>query len=358
MRSVAPFKLLFPVLGCALLACADGKLPPRSATNVEPVDRLSNSESASPQKAATEPLRLVQRIPLPGVKGRIDHMALDVAGQRLFVAALGNNTLEVIDVKTSRRIQSVPGFSEPQGVAYLPGSNQIVVANGGDGAVTFLDGNSLKPVKVIRFSGDADNVRYDAAQKRVYVGYGGGGLGVLDEKGERIGDVPFGGHPESFQLDSLAGRIFVNIPTRQQIAVVDANKLAVTATWPVSVAGANYPMALDEAHHRLLVMSRRPPRLLAYDTETGKLVANLKTDDDCDDVFYSGEARRVYASFGQGTVMVYEQADADSYNLIAEIRTAGGARTSFFSPELGRLFVAAPHRLNPTAEIYVYEVGP
>ncbi len=356
MKSRMAFRALFLVIFCALSACADGKLPSESVANLQPVDRASNSENAA-QKAATAPLRLVQKIPLPDVNGRIDHMALDLAGQRLFVAALGNNTLEVIDVKTGRRIESVAGFREPQGVGYVPESNQIVVANGGDGAVTFLDGSSLKPFKVIRFSGDADNVRYDAARKRFYVGYGAGALGVLDEKGGRVADVSLDGHPESFQLDSAAGKIFVNIPTRHEIAVVDANKLTVTATWPVSVAGANYPMALDEAYHRLLVVSRKPSRLLVYDTETGRLVSNLKTDDDCDDVFYDSVAQRVYASFGQGTVTVYQKAGADQYDLIAEIRTAGGARTSFFSSELGRLYVAAPHRLNPTAEIYVYEVA-
>jgi hypothetical protein len=346
------------VLTCAIFACANGKLPSKSFANIAPGASSPNAESSTTQNASTEPLRLAQRIPLPNVEGRIDHFTVDVVGQRLFVAALGNNTLEVVDLKKGVRVQSVPGFHEPQGVRYLPESNTIVVASGGDGVATFLDGSSLKPLKTIRFSGDADNVRYDGKHKHVYVGYGAGALGVLDEKGERVGDVSLGGHPESFQLDSAAGKIFVNIPTRREIAVVGMNNLSVTTTWPVGVASANYPMALDEAHHRLLVVTRKPARLLVYDTETGKLVSNLETDGDCDDVFYDSARRRIYASFGEGTVVVYERVDADYYKMIARISTAAGARTSFFSPELRQLYVAVPHRANPTAEIYVYEVAP
>ena len=226
------FTGFFLALTCAIFACASGKLPATSVANIPPGAGTSSAESSPTQSARTEPLRLLQRIPLPKVEGRIDHMAVDVSGQRLFVTALGNNSLEVVDLKKGARVQSVPGFHEPQGVGYLPGSNTIVVASGGDGAVTFLDGSSLKPLRTIRFSSDADNVRHDATHRRVYVGYGAGALGVLDEKGARLADVPLDGHPESFQLDTPAGKIFVNIPTRREIAVVDMNNLSVTTTWP------------------------------------------------------------------------------------------------------------------------------
>lgn len=352
------FTGFFLVATCAIFACASGKLPATSVANIPPGAGTPRAESSPTQSARTEPLRLLQRIPLPKVEGRIDHMAIDLTGQRLFVTALGNNSLEVVDLKKGVRSQSVPGFHEPQGVGYLPGANTIVVASGGDGTVTFLDGSSLKPLKTIRLNSDADNVRYDATHRRVYVGYGAGALGVLDDKGARLADVPLDGHPESFQLDMAAGKIFVNIPTRREIAVIDMNTSSVSTTWPVSVASANYPMALDEVHHRLFVVTRKPPRLLVYDTETEKLISNLETDSDCDDVFYDSARRRLYASFGEGTVVVYEQVDADHYKVTARISTAAGARTSFFSPELRRLYVAVPHRTNPTAEILVYDVAP
>ena len=306
-----------------------------------------------PTSGAT--LRLLNSISLPQVRGRIDHMAIDLKGQRLFVAALGNNTLEVIDLKKGERTTGVSGFDEPQGIVYLPESGRVVVANGGDGSVTFLDGQSLKPLKTIRTGGDADNVRYDAARGRIYVGYGEGALAVLSTDGERIGDVPVGGHPESLQLDGA--RIYVNVPARREVVVVDADKLKVEATWQVSDASANFPMALDAAHHRLFVGTRRPPRLLVYDTVTGKLVSTVEAGGDSDDIFYDGAHGRIYASFGEGSVFVYEQQDADHYRLAEKVPTAAGARTALFSPELGRLFVAAPSRGNRAAEIIVYQPG-
>src|SRR5205085_878229 len=247
-----------------------------------------------------------------------DHMAVDVRGQRLFVCALGNNTLEVVDLKKGERVRSVGGLREPQGVRYLPESNTIVVANRADGVTTFFDGTSYTPVKTVRFSGDADNVRYDAAHKQVYVGYGEGSLGVLSEKGERLFDIPLGGHPESFQLDSAAGRVYVNVPTRHKIAVVDLSKRAVTANWPLAESN-NYPMTLDEARHRLFVVTRRRPRLVVYNTETGKQVATLAAGIDSDDVFYDAERGRIYASFGEGVVMVYERKDGDHYEVVSKI---------------------------------------
>ena len=312
-------------------------------------------------RAASEagPIRLVRTIPLPGVEGRIDHLSLDVAGHRLFVAALGNGTVEVIDLEKGQRIQSLRGFKEPQGIAYLPDTNAVAIANGGDGAVTILDGATLRPTVTVAFGEDADNLRYDPARRRLYVGYGRGAIGVYDTaKGARLGDVALDAHPESFQLDAAAGRIFVNVASLQKVAVVDANRGAVTATWPVEAGAANFPMALDAARHRLFVLTRRPPRLVALDTETGRPVATLAADGDADDLFYDAARQRLYGCFGAGAVVVYAQSDPDRYTEVARVPTAAGARTGLFSPDLRRLFVAVPHRENPQAEIRVFDVDP
>jgi DNA-binding beta-propeller fold protein YncE len=307
----------------------------------------------------TGTLRLIQTIPLPGVEGRIDHLAVDAAGQRLFVAALGSNTVEVVDLKKGERVQSLAGFKEPQGLAYLPDTKTVAVANGGDGVVTLLDGTSFKPTKTIAFGDDADNLRYDPAHKRLYVGYGNGALGAYDvAKGTRLPDIPLEAHPESFQLDAAAGRIYVNIASRQKVAVVDANRNAVAATWPVSAGAANFPMALDASHHRLFVLTRKPPHLVVFDTESGKTVATLAADGDADDLFYEAARHRLYGCFGSGSVIVFAQSDPDHYAVLAKIPTAAGARTGLFSADLRRLFVAVPHRANPTAEIRVFDVGP
>jgi YVTN family beta-propeller protein len=301
------------------------------------------------------PLRAVQTIPLSGVEGRIDHLAFDLKGQRLFVAALGNNTVEVIDLRSGKRVRTITGLREPQGVGFIPESNQLFVANAKGGACDIFDAASFKRVKSVKFSDDADNVRYDAAAGHVYVGYGDGALGAIDAaSGERRGDIKLDGHPESFQLEKSGPRIFVNIPTAQKITVVDRAKAAVVASWKVE-ARDNFPMALDEEHHRLFVAARKPANLLVFDTESGRVAATLDAPGDADDVFYDAAKRRIYISGGEGAIGVFQQKDADHYEAIGKIATAAGARTSLFVPELRRLYIAVPHRGSQGAEIRVYE---
>ena len=306
----------------------------------------------------TAPLRFVQAIPLPNVEGRIDHLAVDLKGQRLFVAALGNNTVEVIDLKAGNRVHAITGLREPQGVGFIPESNKLYIANAKGGACDIFDASFYKRIKSVKFSDDADNVRYDAAAGRVYVGYGDGALGVIDAaSGERVGDIKLDGHPESFQLEKSGPRIFVNIPTTRKIAVVDRAKAAVVASWPVE-ARDNFPMALDEERHRLFVGFRKPAKLAAYDTGSGKVVANLDSPGDADDIFYDGARRRVYVSGGEGSIGIFQQKDADHYDPVAKIPTAAGARTALFVPELNRLYLAVPHRGSQRAELRVYEAQP
>ena len=321
---------------------------------------LAAAAPPAPPKAPADaaPLRLVQTIPMPGVEGRIDHLAIDVAARRLFVCALGNGTVEVVDLEKSQRIQSLPGFEEPQGIVFMPKTKTVVVASGGDGRLSFLEGAPLKVTKALPLGEDADNVRYDPEHERIYVGYGGGALAIVDAlKRERLGEVALEAHPESFQRES-SGRIFVNEARRARVAVVDVDKKAVTSRWGLDGASANYPMALDEARHRLFVATRQPPRLIVMDTGMGKIVASLETEADADDVFFDASRRRVYVVGGGGSVVVYDQTDPDHYAERARIRTADGARTGLFSPDQGRLYVAVPHRANPIAEIRVFATEP
>jgi DNA-binding beta-propeller fold protein YncE len=301
------------------------------------------------------PLRPQYTIPLPNVQGRIDHLAADIQRQRLFVAALGNNTVEALDLSRKRLIKSLAGLDEPQGIRYLPDANRIVVANGGNGSVALFDAERLDVAGSVKLSGDADNVRYDAAAHRVYVGYGGGSLAVLGPDGSRLGDIRLGGHPESFQLAANDRRIFVNVPDAGHIALVDRDRQAVTASWPVKTAAANYPMALDEAHHRLFVGCRRPAKLLVYDTDGGALVASVEIVGDTDDLFYDSATRRLYVIGGEGAVTVVDQQDADRYRVTARVPTAAGARTGLFVPEWHQLFVAVPHRGSQGAEVRVFD---
>lgn len=305
------------------------------------------------------PLRLVQTIPLASVEDRIDHMAVDVKGQRLFIAALGNNTVEVLDLRAGKRIRTITGLHEPQGIGFVPELDRIFVANARSGVCEVFDGSSLKRIKSIKLSDDADNIRYDAAARRVYVGYGSGGLGIIDAAtGDQLGEIKLDGHPESFQLEKSGPRIFVNIPTSQKIAVVDREKRAAVTAWPVAGATANFPMALDETHHRLFVGFRKPVKLMVYDTESGKVIANLDSPGDADDIFYDSSRRRVYISGGEGFLSIFRQDDPDHYKPMTQVPTATGARTSLFVPELNRLYLAVPHRGTQRAEVRVYEAQP
>lgn len=307
-----------------------------------------------PTQSPSSSLRGVGAIALPGVEGRFDHFSVDLETRRLFLAALGNNTVEVLDLKANGLAKSLKGFEEPQGIKYLPDARRVVVANGGDGTVALIDGQTLGPTTKVKLSGDADNVRYDQKNGRVYVGYAGGALAVLDNTGRQLGDIRLAGHPESFQLETNGTRVFVNVPSAGHIAVVDRVKQSVVATWPVTEARSNYPMALDEEHHRLLVGCRSPARLLVYDTASGKLVTTVDIVGDTDDLFLDSSTHRVYVAGGEGFITVLEQTDADRYRMLEKIATAPGARTALFVPELDRLFLAVPHRGAQRAEVRIF----
>jgi YVTN family beta-propeller protein len=310
--------------------------------------------AASASGQATQPLRLEKTIELPDVQGRIDHMSVDVKGERLFVSALGNNTVEVIDTKAGKRVKTINGLQEPQGVLYVPATDWLYVANSKDGRVRIFDGSSFAPLKTLDYGDDADNLRYDPDHRRIYVGYGGGALAEIDEEGNKAGEIKLDSHPESFQLESASPRIYVNLPKSRKIAVLDREARTIVTTWPLGMTLANYPMALDEADHRLFVVTRYPARLLVIDTTTGKTVQRLPAVGDCDDVFYDKPSKRIYAVGGEGAISVFEQQDADHYQESARIATLKGARTGFFSPELDRLFVAVRRQETQPAAIRVF----
>jgi DNA-binding beta-propeller fold protein YncE len=306
-----------------------------------------------------EPLKLIRAIALPDVAGRLDHLAIDVKGRRLFVAALGNNTVEVLDLNAGTRLRSITGCSKPQGLVYLPKPNLLFVANGGDGRVRIYDGASFKPVVTIGSLPDADNLRYDAKLDRVLVGYGDGGIGVINPvTGVLSVSIPLKGHPESFQLEQDGQYLFANVPGAQHIAVIDRPLRAVVETWPLKDARANFPMALDEGNHRLFVGCRNPARLIVLDAKDGKPVADLPISGDTDDLFYDGARRRIYVSCGEGFVDVIAQRDIDDYKPFEKIPTAPGARTCLFSLDLNRLYLAVPRRGDRLAEIRAYQAQP
>lgn len=309
--------------------------------------------------ADTNVLTLVKTIPLPDVRGRIDHFAIDAKGERLFIAALGNDTVEVIDLSAGKRVHTITGCSTPQGVAFVPAENRLVIANGGSGEVKILDANSFKTIKTLDGMPDADNLRYDAKTDLIYVGYGDGALGVIGAtNSEMIASIKLEGHPESFQLEQNGSRIFVNVPDAGHVAIVDREKRAVTAIWPTENFRANFPMALDEVNHRLFIGCRHPARLVVLDTATGKRVAAVEISSDTDDLFYDGSRKRIFVSCGAGAIDAIDQESADAYQPRARVGTVNGARTSFFSPDRGELYLAVRAGLiSGSAEIRVYKTN-
>ena len=306
--------------------------------------------------SAQTPLALVGTIDLPGVEGRIDHLAIDVGTQRLYMAALGNNTVEVLDVKNRSRIKSLPGFREPQGIAFAADTRIVAIANGQGDGVQFIDAADFHPTRAVKLGDDSDNVRYDAAAKRLFVGFGGGALAAINPAdGKVLGEAKLSGHPESFQLERSGSRVFVNVPDADQIAVVDRAAMKVVATWPVVSAKSNFPMALDEANHRVFIGCRRPAKALVYDTMTGKESGSFDIVGDTDDLFYDAARKRLYVSGGEGYLDVFQVEEANRVTRLAHIATATGARTSLFVPDQSRLYLAVPHRGNQKAEIRIYE---
>lgn len=230
-----------------------------------------NSRAAEPPP----PLVLERTIPLPGVTGRIDHMAADLERKRLFVAELGNGTVDVIDLTAGKAVHRIGGFREPQGIGYAPKADLIAVANAGDGSVRLFQGEDFAPLGILDLGDDADNIRFDSPSGQLVVGFGSGGLAVLDPATRSVAiRAKLPAHPEGFQLVPGARRAFVNLPDARQIAVVDLATGMQIATWRVPDLRANFPMALDAADAVLATVFRDPARLVLLDAKSGEVNAS------------------------------------------------------------------------------------
>ena len=307
-------------------------------------------------QTADPPLALETKIPLGAVHGRIDHLDVDVKRRRILVAELGNNSLGVVDLVQGKSA-TVGGFREPQGVSYEPSSDTVYVANAGDGSLRLLNAGDLAETARIELGADADNVRIDTARRRVVVGYGGGGLAIIDAaRRARAADIRLAAHPESFQLAAGGTLAFINIPDAQQIAIADLAGRSLRAV-PTAGLRENYPMAIDEAAGRVLVGFRSPPTLAAFAMTNGRLLGRLPICGDADDLFVDAKRRRVYVSCGAGFVDILQPA-GEGYERLARVPTAPGARTALFVPELDRLYVAARPGWTEPASLWVFRPRP
>ena len=316
----------------------------------------------------TSALKLLQKIPMPKVQDRLDHLGVDVPGKRLFIAALGDkqNTVEVIDLKSNQRISSIPGQSKPQGIFYSVDVKKLFVANGTDGTCKIFAGDTLKPINSFRVGDDADHVGYDPATKYLYIGTGdakSGALAIVDTRtGVHIGYIKADARPGGIKFDKSNSQIYVTLAGSSKLGVLDRKKREQVATWAVAGVPGNVALALDQSHHRLFAGSRMPPLLTVLDTETGKTITQIEGVDGIDDLWYDAARQRIYASGGRGfdvgSVYVYQQTGADQYKLTGKVPTAPGAGTSLWVAEFNRFFVAAPANEKQEAQVLMFEPQP
>lgn len=314
------------------------------------------------QPTATPAPTLKRSIPLPAVSGRIDHLAYDPKTKHLFIAALEHGSLEVVDLEKGERIKSITGLKEPQGIAFIPATDQVIISCGGDGTIRAYDAATLEPKQKTDLGEDADNMRLAPDGQHIIIGYGSGAIAILDVHTlDKRAEVKLSGHPEAFEPEPGTNRIFVNIPGSfvgggGEVAVCDRSTQTVTATWKLSVAGRNFPMALDASHKRLYIGARRSAKLLVLDTDTGKTIASPECIGDADEVFIDPKSGRTYIVGGDGAIDVFTTLDQSSYTRAASVKTASGARTGLLIPNLHALFIAVPARRGQQAEIREYTI--
>ena len=310
------------------------------------------------EMSAEDLLAVENKILLGKVAGRIDHLAVDLNRKRLFVAELGNNSVGVVDLAERKVIRRLSGLKEPQGVGYVASTDTLYVANAGDGSVHLFEGSELSPAGRIELGDDADNIRIDSGAERAYVGFGNGGIAAIDTVNrKKTGEIPLAAHPESFQLDQTGKKIWVNVPNAGHVAVLDRGSGKQLATWALPNAKSNFPMAIDKANNRVLVVSRQPAELIAFAADDGAIVARLKTCGDADDVFVDEKRQRIYVTCGEGFIDIL-QAEAHGYRRLGRTPTAPGTRTSLFIPDFDRLFVAVRATPSEPAAIWIFRPLP
>jgi DNA-binding beta-propeller fold protein YncE len=317
---------------------------------------------------AGPPFILAQTIEMPEVPAGpyADHMALDLQGRRLFTTPQANKAVDVLDLATGRVLRTIPGFGNPHAILFRGDRNRLFVTDG-DGALDILDATSFSRIKSIELQRDADGIGYDAKTGYLYVSNGGAAAGndyslisIIDTAREaKIGDIRVGSPGlEAMVIDNASGRLYVNLPEQNAIAVINLETRTVIATWTLTMGNRNEAFALDEAHHWLYVGCNDSDvrgSIVVIDTRTGKEQRRLPIGSWVDSMFYDAPRRRVYASTGVGEVFTYERQSDGGYRALEPVDTAVMARTALFSAELDLLFVTVPHLGWTTAKVLVFK---
>ncbi len=302
----------------------------------------------SAQAQMAPPLTLQRTIPLPGVTGKFDHFAYDPAGNRLFAAAAGNHSVEVIDLNSGTVVESLTGLGKPHGLAWMAEMKRLFASDGVKGDLKIYDDAPLKQMKSIELSDDADDMVYDSKTKLLYIGHGGSPshpamVAVVDTTNQTLGtNLPVATHPEGLEIDRVNDRIFVNIADSAEVAVIDGATHTQSATWKLTRAKDNVPLAYDDEHQVLFVACRTPARLVVLDGKSGQELADLPTDTGADDLFYDAELHRIYLIAGGGAVDVFEIDGSKKVRALGVTHTAAGAKTGLLVPSQHALYVGVP----------------
>jgi DNA-binding beta-propeller fold protein YncE len=321
--------------------------------------------AASPEAAA--PLRLIKTVDLPGVEGDFDHFAVDLKGNRLFLAAEEHHTVEVFDLQTAKPVHSIGGLDTPHSILYAPDVNRIFIVDGGKGgSCEILDGTSYKHIKSIKLSEDADALVYDPNGHLLYIGNGGKEAGndfslvtVIDTaKSEKVSDIKLpSGNLEAMALQHGDGVLYVNMRDKNQIGLVDRKAGTLKSTWQLTKVAHNTPMVLDESNHRLFVAGRKPGVFGVLDTTSGKEIATLPAADGVDDMAFDAATKRIYMACAEGFVNVYRQIDADHYETVGKVATGNRGKIGLLVPELHRYYVVTSKKDSTPARLFVFDTA-
>jgi DNA-binding beta-propeller fold protein YncE len=313
---------------------------------------------ATPAFAQQPSFELVQTIVLKGKSGKLDHVAFDAKRERLFLANTVNGTLDIVDVKQGKLLKQLPGQTGIQGVAYAADLDRVFVGLGGGGLCNVFAGENFSPLKTIKFSDDSDNVRYDPATHLTFVAHAEKALGVIDARSFAVSpDIALPGPAEGFQIATTQPRLYLCIPSPSQVVVIDTEKKSILASYPMKLASAGHPVALDEANKRIFVGCRNEPMVVVLDSETGKEIAGIPIPKDVDDLVYDAKRKKLYATCGEGFLTVIRQDSPDKYEVAEKIPTVKQAKTSYFDAASGRLFLAVPRQPDQAGpEIRVYKI--
>jgi DNA-binding beta-propeller fold protein YncE len=312
------------------------------------------------------PLELVRTTELPGISGDLDHLAIDTAGGRLFLAAEDNGTLRVVNLNTGQLERTVKGFKTPHSILYLPESKELYITDGSK-AVQVLDSDTFQVKKTVETMPGADSIGVDRDNHRLYAVSGGkdvsmakSAISEIDTRSAKLmKEIPIDAvHVEAMALEASGPRLFVNVTDKNYLAVIDRESGTIISRWPIHEAHENAPIAYDGSNHRLFVVCRQPGMLVVLDSKDGRSIASFPTGSKADEVVFDATHHRIYVTAGEGSIYVYQQLDADHYEALRPIKSAVGAKTALLSPDASRLFVAVSPGENKTgAKVLMYRVN-